>query len=204
MNRSKDLRKLREKISKVQDTKRFEHTLGVEYTAAALAMRYHQPIIDAQIAGILHDCTKCLSDNKQLKICEENNIKITEIESRNPFLLHGKTGALMAKTKYGIENEDILNAIRFHTTGRQGMSVLEKIIFVADYIEPGRNKAENLGIIRGMAFENLDKALVKILEDTLSYLKNTDGEIDSMTEITLQYYKNDLDNYAYEQEVKNE
>ena len=84
------------------------------------------------------------------------------------------------------------------------MSVLEKIIFVADYIEPGRNKAENLGIIRGMAFENLDKALVKILEDTLSYLKNTDGEIDSMTEITLQYYKNDLDNYAYEQEVKNE
>lgn len=183
-----DLRELRKDIKKVQDAKRYEHTLGVEYTAAALAMRYECDILNARIAGILHDYAKCFGDEKTLSICEKYNLSVTSMEKRNPFLLHGKVGAYLTKHKYHVEDEDVFNAIHYHTTGRPGMSLLEKIIFVADYIEPGRKKAPNLGIIRKMAFEDLDAALCKILQDTLVYLKESGGEIDPATEETWKYY----------------
>lgn len=189
MDNKKDLRRLRNKIEKVQDAKRYEHTLGVAYTAAALAMRFGAPIQDAQTAGLLHDCAKCLSDEKRLALCEKHDIPITEVERRNPFLLHAKVGAFLARRKYGVRDEDILNAVQYHTTGREGMGLLEKIIFVADYIEPGRKQAPNLAEIRRLSFEDLDAALLKILEDTMDYLKNAGGEVDSMTEETWRYYR---------------
>lgn len=193
MDKAKEMRKLRKKIEKVQDAKRFEHTLGVEYTAAALAMCHGASVEDARLAGLLHDCAKCFSDEKRLYVCEKKNIPITEIEGRNPFLLHAKVGAFLAKEKYGVENRDVLNAILYHTTGREGMSLLEKIIFVADYIEPGRKQAPNLPEIRRLAFQDLDKALLWILEDTLKYLKRSGGETDPMTELTWRYYKNETE-----------
>lgn len=175
-------------MEKVQDGDRYEHTLGVEYTAAALAMRYGANVRDAQAAGLLHDCAKCLSDKKRLKICENHDIPISKVERKNPFLLHAKAGAYLARKKYGIKNQDILNAIQNHTTGRKGMSLLEKIVFVADYIEPGRKHAPNLDEIRRMAFLDLDRALLKILEDTLNYLEVSGGDIDPVTEETRNYY----------------
>lgn len=174
-------------MEKAQDAKRFAHTLGVEFTAAALAMKYQADVTDAQIAGLLHDCAKCLTDEKRVSICEKHQIPMTDIERRNPFLLHAKVGEYLAREKYGITNPDILNAIRFHTTGRENMSLLERIVFVADYIEPGRRQAPNLTEIRQLAFTDLDAAMLKILEDTLSYLKATGGELDPMTEITYEY-----------------
>lgn len=186
------LKKLRKAMKKEQDAKRFEHTLGVEYTAAALAMRYDCDMIHAQVAGLLHDCAKCLTDEKRLALCKKGEISMTEVEKRRPFLLHAKVGAYLAEEKYGIKNQDILNAIRNHTTGRPGMSLLEKIIFIADYIEPSRSQAPNLAKIRKLAFVDLDQALLVILEDTLSYLTATGGELDPMTEETwLYYYKNE-------------
>ena len=172
-----DMRKIRRAMEKTQDEMRYEHTLGVAYTAAALAMRYGASVENAQLAGLLHDCAKCLDDDKKIAICEKHNISITEVEKRNPFLLHAKAGSFLA-----------MNAILNHTTGRPGMSLLEKIIFVADYIEPGRKKAPNLAEIREMAFISLDGAVVKILKDTLDYLKSTPGEIDPMTQKTYDYY----------------
>lgn len=172
----------------MQDARRFEHTLGVEYTAAALAMRFGGDIEAARVAGLLHDCAKCLSDEKKLSICRKNHLSVTEVEKKNPFLLHAKVGACLARKKYGVENPDILNAIRNHTTGRKGMSLLEKIIFVADYIEPGRKHAPRLAEIRRLAFTDLDQVLVEILRDTLRYLESSDGDIDPMTEETWRYY----------------
>ncbi len=176
-------------MEKRQDSKRFEHTLGVEYTAAALAMRYDCDVWAAQIAGLLHDCAKCLTDEKRLSICKRNKIPITAVEKKNPFLLHAKVGAYLAQKKYGIKDEDILSAIRSHTTGRQNMSTLEKIVFIADYIEPGRTHAPSLAEIRKLAFVDLDRAFLRILEDTLDYLNETGGDIDPMTEETWKYYK---------------
>lgn len=184
------IKKLTKAMEEAQTGKRFQHTLGVEFTATALAMKHDEVLLDAQIAGLLHDCAKCLSDEKLIKICVKNHLDISEVERRNPYLLHGKAGAVLAKSEFGIEDQNILNAIQYHTTGRPGMSKLEKIIFIADYIEPGRKEAPGLPEIRKLAFEDLDKTMIRILEDTLTYLKSGKGEIDPQTNETYQYYVN--------------
>lgn len=183
------IRKIRKAMEKHQDSKRYEHTLGVAYTATALAMRYGVSLKKAELAGMLHDCAKCLSDEKRLSICEKHNISITETERRNPFLLHAKVGSFLAMEEYHVTDPDVINAILNHTTGRPEMSLLEKIVFIADYIEPNRKSAPNLTQIRQLAFIDLDQALLKVLEDTLQYLESTQDEIDDMTYKTYTYYK---------------
>ena len=183
-----DLKKIRKSMEKELDARRYEHTLGVAYTAAALAMCYDIDPIMAETAGLLHDCAKCLSDDKKISVCRKNNMEINSVESRNPYLLHAKAGYCIAKNKFDIEDQDILNAILNHTTGRPGMSTLEKIIYIADYIEPSRKQAPNLSEVRKLAFQNLDQALLKILTDILSYLESGGGEIDPLTKETYDYY----------------
>lgn len=176
-------------LKKYLDDNRFEHTQGVMYTAAALAMRYGEDLEKAQIAGLLHDCAKCIPDHKKIKICLKNQIPMTETEQKNPFLLHAKVGAYIAREKYGVEDEEILNAIACHTTGKPAMTLLEKIIYIADYIEPMRTKAPNLSDVRKLAFEDIDLALFKILSDTLAYLKRAPKNLDAMTIQAYEYYK---------------
>lgn len=159
------------------------------YTAAALAMRYGEDIEKAQVAGLLHDCAKCMPDAKKVKICQKNGIPMTEAEQKSPFLLHAKVGAYIAQTKYGIEDTEILEAIECHTTGKPAMSQLDKIIFIADYIEPMRTKAPDLADVRKLAFKDIDLALFKILSDTLAYLRNSPKNVDSMTMRAYEYYK---------------
>lgn len=185
-----DITKIRKSMEKKLDAKRYEHTLGVAYTAAALAMRYGADQNNALLAGMLHDCAKCLSNEKRLSICEKYNISVSESERKNPFLLHAKVGSFLAMKKYGVTDKDVINAILNHTTGRPGMSTLEKIIWLADYIEPGRKQAPNLAAIRKVAFEDLDQALLMALEDTLQYLNGGKMEVDSMTQKTYDFYKN--------------
>lgn len=181
--------KMKKTLKKYLDAGRFEHTEGVMYTAAALAMRYGEDIEKAQVAGLLHDCAKCMPDAKKVKICQKNGIPMTEAEQKSPFLLHAKVGAYIAQTKYGIEDTEILEAIECHTTGKPAMSQLDKIIFIADYIEPMRTKAPNLADVRKLAFKDIDLALFKILSDTLAYLRNSPKNVDSMTMRAYEYYK---------------
>lgn len=193
-----DIVEIQKSLSKVQGKHRYVHTLGVQYTSAALAMTYGCDLNKAQLAGLLHDCAKTLSSKKLLKICEENHLPISETEHKNPFLLHGKAGAVLAKKYYDIADEDILNAIRHHTTGRPDMSLLEKIVFIADYIEPGRNSAPNLDELRKLCFTNLDQGVCAILKQTLDFLKNHKDNIDYQTVETYQYYKKQLEGVNYE------
>lgn len=193
-SKSSNIKKIRKAMEKTLDAKRFEHTLGVAYTAGALAMRYDADILKAQTAGMLHDCAKCMSNEKRLSLCEKHNISINSIERNNPFLLHAKVGSLIAMQKFNIHDTDTINAILNHTTGRPGMSLLEKVVYVADYIEPGRKQAPNLSEIRKLAFIDLDKAMFKILEDTLVYLNTIDGDIDPMTQKTYDFYKKGIEN----------
>ncbi len=183
-----DFKKLRKKMKKVMDDERYEHTLGVTYTAANLASVHGADVDKALRAGILHDCAKCLSDSEKLALCDKFHINISAVERRNPSLLHAELGAKLAKELYGETDRDVLNAISSHTTGRPGMSLLEKIIFVADYIEPGRSKAANLRHIRKLAFCDIDQAVVKILQDTMEYLTKTKSDIHPGTQRTLDYY----------------
>ena len=184
-----DMKAFQKKLKREMDEGRYQHTLGVMYTAAALAMRYEYDIQKAQIAGLLHDCAKCIPNGKKLKLCEKYQIPITEVENRNPFLLHAKLGSFLASHEYDVQDEEILSAILYHTTGKPDMSLLDKIVYIADYIEPRRNKAPNLTEVRKLAFLDLDAALYKILSDTLSYLDEGTGEVDEMTIKAYEYYK---------------
>mgnify|MGYP000010724294 CR=1 FL=1 len=167
----------------------FEHTMGVMYTCAALAMVYDYDLEDAQAAGLLHDSAKCIPNKKKLKLCSQHDIPVSDFEKDHPFLLHAKLGAYVASSKYDIKDEEILTAITYHTTGRPGMSLLEKIVYISDYIEPMRDKAPNLAKVRKIAFEDLDECMYEILKDTLEYLEENPKEIDSTTRDAYVYYK---------------
>ena len=155
-------------------------------------MRYECDLDKALLAGLMHDCAKCMPNAKKLKVAEKHGLEVTEIEQKNPFMLHAKVGALLAEKKYDIEDQEVLSAIRWHTTGKPDMTLLEKIVYVADYIEPKRDKAPNLKEVRKMAFVDLDQALLKILEDTLNYLGDSPDEVDTMTKATYDFYKNQI------------
>lgn len=187
-----EIGKVRRAMEKVLDAKRFEHTLGVAYTASCLAMCHDANIKNAEMAGLLHDCAKCLDNEKKISICNKHNIHINEIEYKNPFLLHAKVGSFLAMDRYGVRDKEIISAILNHTTGCPGMGLLEKIVYVADYIEPNRKQAPNLSEIRKLAFQDLDRALLRILEDTLSYLETIHSDIDPMTQKTYEYYREEL------------
>lgn len=184
--------KLQHKLKGELDRARYEHTMGVMYTAAALAMCYGADIEQAMLAGLLHDCAKCIPSGKKIKLCEKYRLEISEVEYKNPSLLHAKLGAFLAAKKYHIKDSEILNAISSHTTGRPGMCLLEKIIFIADYMEPGREELPNMAEVRKLAFQDIDACLYRILKDSLGYLKSRDMTIDTMTEKTYEYYKNKL------------
>ncbi len=188
------MKKIKKYLKKHLTKERYHHTVGVAYTAMSMAMKYNpQPdnnefMVKAEIAGLLHDCAKCMDNNKKIRICNKNQISYSKIEAENPYLLHGKVGAYIARKEFDILDEDILNAITWHTTGRPDMSLLEKIIFVADYIEPSRRPIPELNLIRQLAFTDIDQAVIKILENTLKYLNEKGNPIDDMTQKTYDSY----------------
>ncbi len=181
--------KLRKQLEKELKPDRFDHTLGVAYTAASMAFVHGADVEKAFIAGFLHDCAKCMSHDEQIKICEKHNIDITDVERRNPSLLHAKVGMYLARTRYDVYDTEILNAIRWHTTGREDMSLLEKIIYIADFIEPNRKPLEGLPVIRKEAFEDLDRCLAHILHDSVIYLQTIGKECDDATMNAYEFYK---------------
>ncbi|KSV59969.1 hypothetical protein ASU35_07195 [Acetivibrio ethanolgignens] len=188
-----DRQAIREKLRTILKPSRYLHTVGVENTAACLAMRYGADMNLAALAGLLHDCAKNLSNEELLAESQKYGLEISEVEKRQPFLLHGKLGAFYAKNKYGIDEDGVLDAITWHTTGHPGMSLLEEIIFIADYIEPSRREIPGLSEIRRLVFVNLTEAVYLTLKNILEYLKNdTHSELDPHTYETYLYYKEKL------------
>lgn len=184
-----DFSTIKKKLKKELDKERYEHTKGVMYTACCLAMANEYNIDKAMLAGLLHDCAKCIPNDEKIKICNDNNILINDAELSNPGLLHAKVGSYIAETKYNITDPDILHAIKVHTTGCPEMNILDKILYIADYIEPRRDIAPRLDYIRKIAFEDLDTCIAEILYDSLHYLSGQNKSIDPMTQNTYEYYK---------------
>ena len=121
--------------------------------------------------------------------CESYGIPVSDYERKNPELLHAKLGACFANEIYGVTDSEILSAIIWHTTGCPDMSLLDKIVFIADYIEANRDKAEDLPKVRELAFKDIDACLLLILEDTIAYLARKKSVTDPMTQKTYDYYK---------------
>lgn len=182
------LTEIRTKLCKVLKKERFEHTIGVMYTAASLAMRYGTDMEQALTAGLLHDCGKFCSAGEQLNFCRKHGISLTESETAMPALIHAKLGAYLAENKYGIKDRAVLDAITYHTTGRPDMTMLEKIVYIADYIEPNRKEIPGLSETRRLAFTDIDQAVCRSAGATVRYLKNGGKAVDAMTVKTYNFY----------------
>jgi len=151
--------------------KRYVHTMGVMETAITLAKRYGEDPKHAEIAAIIHDVAKYADVAWMKEIVKTHKLDDRLLEW-DAEILHGPVGAWIAETEFGVTNEDILNAIRHHTTGRAQMSKLEKIVYIADMIEPNR-KFSGVELLRGVAMHNLDEAMQACIQQTLSFLVET-------------------------------
>ena len=180
---------LREQMQQALDAKRFDHSLGVAYTCATLAFVHGGSLTQALTAGLLHDCAKCLSHEEKIRICKDNNIAISPSEEASPGLLHAKAGAFLAEHSYGVTDPEVLSAIRCHTTGKPAMLLLEKLLYVADYIEPNRKMLPHLDEVRREAYRDLDNCVLLILEHTMEYLNHKAKVLDPVTQQTLLYYR---------------
>lgn len=160
--------------------KRMQHILGVVEAAETLAKCYGEDINKARIAALLHDCAKELKVKEMAKIIEKAGLLVDSEVLNNPALLHGPAGAILAVSFYGVEDLDILEAIRVHTTGKVDMSRLDKIIFLADYIEKNRD-FHGVEEMRKLAFIDLDKAVLAGYDSTISYLIEKKQSIYSKT-----------------------
>lgn len=161
---------LRERALDYLDPKRVPHVLGTEEEARRLAKRWGADEEEAAEAALLHDMTKRLSREEQLRLCEKYGIMADTSETANAKLYHAVTGAALARADFGVP-EPIEAAIRWHTTGRAGMRLLEKIIYLADYIEPNRHGFEGLEELRVLAYEDLDRAMLLGLELSLADIR---------------------------------
>ncbi|WIF96187.1 bis(5'-nucleosyl)-tetraphosphatase (symmetrical) YqeK [Caminicella sporogenes] len=160
---------LTSQLKKRVSSKRFIHSLGVSETAEKLAKLYNAPIEKAKIAGLLHDYAKDLQDDEAREYIVQFGLKLDDVLKFDINLAHGQIGAELVKRELNISDSDILNAIKYHTTGRENMSILEKIVYIADYIEPSRD-FPGVDELRQAAFSNLDEGILLALDKTITYV----------------------------------
>jgi nicotinate-nucleotide adenylyltransferase len=165
--------------------KRMPHVLGTEQEAVRLAEKYGADVTKARIAALLHDCTKKLDMDEQLALCRQYAIPLDELEQKALKLLHSKTGAAIARDVFAVDDE-IYNAILYHTTGKPDMTLLEKIIYLADYIEPTRD-FPGVETLRKTVYEDLDRGLLLGLTMTIDEMEEMGNPVHHMTRDARDY-----------------
>ncbi len=148
---------------------RYIHIIGVVETSENLAEIYGADIHKARLSAYIHDAAKYIPKDKIISIITDNGYEITEEDRDMPHLLHGLAGAIIGRNVMGIDDEEVFNAARYHTTGRENMSLLEKIIFIADFIEPSRDYP-GVEYLRELTLKDLDKALIQAFDNTVKYV----------------------------------
>lgn len=171
----------------LHNPKRVAHVQGCSETAALLAEKFGANVTDARRAGILHDITKALNSQEQLNLCANYGMILTQFQRENPKLLHAKTGAAVAERIFG-ENTAVCEAICWHTTGKANMTTLEKIIYLADYMEPNRN-FDGVEELRRLTYADLDEAMYLGLQMTAEQLRSRGSEIDEHTLSAMGFFE---------------
>ncbi|PZE22758.1 bis(5'-nucleosyl)-tetraphosphatase (symmetrical) YqeK [Paenibacillus xerothermodurans] len=177
-----DHKQLIDAVKTQMPSKRWEHSLGVMEAAVALSRRFGGPEDKAYTAAILHDVVKYWPVNDQRDIIREYNLP-ADLLDYDKELWHAHAGAVVAQRDYGVDDENVLHAIRYHTTGRPGMTKLEKIICLADYIEPGRD-FPGVHNIREIAEHSVEKALLKAFDGTILFLLEKGKKVYPLTILT--------------------
>lgn len=175
-----NLKKIEKQLMLALTPKRFLHTQNVVKAGEDLGLRYDADLDKIRIAGLLHDCAKNFTEDQLRAYAKEYHLKIDEITILEPQLLHGPVGAIVAAKEYGVDDPQVLDAIAYHTTGRKKMSKLEKIIYLADFIEIGRSY-HGVDDLRILAFEDLDKAMIQAFSNTIRYIAGLKGLIHPRT-----------------------
>ncbi len=184
-----EIYEIRERLKKLLKPDRYEHSLSVSFTSVCLAMRYGADLRKAELAGLVHDCAKHFSKEELIQACKKDNVALTEEMLASPQVIHSVYGAVYARKLFNINDSEILSAVYYHTLGRPNMTLLEKIVFTADYIEARRFKADRLPEIRQLAFVDLDRAVYEIMHDTVSYLEANGDNVCSASLRTYAYYR---------------
>lgn len=159
---------------------RFNHTLRVVKESKKLAKIHNIDMDKAITSALLHDCAKFEDKNKLLNMAYDFDIMRNNIMKLNNHLIHAPLGAILAEYKYNVLDKDILNAIKYHTTGRRNMSQLEKLTYIADYIEPAR-KFNGIEKVRQLAYLDLDRSTLLAMDESLIFLINNDRIISKDT-----------------------
>lgn len=167
------IKKIKRELKKRQPHGRYKHTLGVVKAASSLAKNYGVSQYKAKTAALLHDYAKDMSEDELKHYIHTHNLKVDQGLYEIHQLLHGAVGAHMAREEFGIEDEETLRAIRYHTTGRENMSSLEKIIYLSDFIEENRDYP-GVDHLRQLAYKNLDQGLLQGFNNTIKFLLSTD------------------------------
>ena len=183
---------LRVKVMNSLEEKRYAHTLGVCKAAVKMAKVYREDVKKAYMAALLHDCAKNIPKDEMYELCREKNVELDKYEKELPMLVHAKLGAVIAKEKYNVADEDIINAVKWHTLGRCEMSKLEKIIFVADMVEEHRN-FPGVDRLREVMYDNLDRMVYLCYESTIKFNEEKGNTIHPAAYEIRDYYKKIMD-----------
>lgn len=173
-------------VKKELSKKRFTHTINVKNMAVELAKKYGEDPEKAALAALLHDSVKERPREELLRILEENAIIAKDAKKSPPPVWHGPCAAILAKTQWGIEDEDILSAIWCHTTGRPGMSRLDKILYISDMISAERDYPE-VEELRTLAQKDLDEAVITAVRYNVRWIRQVGKPVDPMSLKTLEY-----------------
>ncbi len=164
MNRKQMQTKLSEALKK----KRFAHSLGVCGEAVRMARLFGADVKKAYIAGLLHDCAKCLTRDEERELCEKYDFEPDDMTKACHPVLHAPLGAIVARYDYGVEDEEILDAIRYHTVARKDMTLLDKIVYVADVTEPNRDY-DGVETLRKLSKRSIDDAFFEAVRQSLTH-----------------------------------
>jgi predicted HD superfamily hydrolase involved in NAD metabolism len=180
---------IREDLKKNLTDKRFNHSMRVIETAKELAQIHGEDLRKTTLAALCHDYAKYIDHNQYGEIAISSGEELDDCMECDLGLAHGMIGAILIKQRYNISNEDILNAVRYHTYGRASMSRLEKIIYLADYIEPGRD-FKGIEKLRQMARLDLDQCMILALRSSIEYVKSQNRHVHPRSVEALEYYNN--------------
>lgn len=186
-----DLDLIKEHLKNSITSNRYTHSINVSATAIKLAEYYGSDAEKAGIAGLVHDSARELNRSLLLNYLAEESIEADDLTKSVNELLHGPAALHICRKVFDIDDEEILNAVRYHTTGRENMSLLEKIIYLSDCIEPGRC-FKGVEELRGLAFDNLNKALLLAFDSSIQYIISRKGLIHADTVMSRNYVIKEL------------
>lgn len=183
-----ELSQMQEKLRGMLTEKRFRHSLGVMGSAAHMAKIFGASEEKARIAGLLHDCAKDIDKAKMPDMCDALGVELDPVKREQRSLIHADLGAKLAQTEFGITDPDIIAAIRSHTLGHPQMSVLEKILYIADFVEPNRKDFPGLSELRELAELDLDLAMLAAVNSSIRYVKSQNKVLHEQSLQTQAYY----------------